>query len=289
VCPGDWYHPFVTDLVNLGAISGYQCGGPGEPCYPPNNPPWFRPYNQITRAQVVKVVVLAYAIPQVAQPQVFQDVPNTNPFYTWVNTAGLRSIISGYACGGVGEPCFPGNLPYFRPNNNITRGQVSKVVVLAKEWPLLNPTNRSFEDVPSTDPFYTFVETAVSAGILSGYDCGSPGEPCQPPGNRPYFRTNNPITRAQAAKMIDLARTQSPPSPTPTSTPGTPSVTVTPVIGTPTATPVPGTPTETAVPGTPTATSVPGTVTVTPIPPTATQTAVAGTPTVTSTPSFRSR
>jgi hypothetical protein len=35
VCPSDWFHPFVTDLVTQGAISGYTCGGPGEPCYPP--------------------------------------------------------------------------------------------------------------------------------------------------------------------------------------------------------------------------------------------------------------
>jgi hypothetical protein len=33
-------------------------------------------------------------------------------------------VINGYQCGGPGEPC-PGF--YYRPNNNITRGQVSKV------------------------------------------------------------------------------------------------------------------------------------------------------------------
>jgi hypothetical protein len=34
-----------------------------------------------------------------------------------------------YPCGGAGEPCVPSsNLPYFRPNNNATRGQTSKIV-----------------------------------------------------------------------------------------------------------------------------------------------------------------
>ena len=36
--------------------------------------------------------------------------------------------MSGYPCGGVGEPCGPNNLPYFRPNNYASRGQTSKIV-----------------------------------------------------------------------------------------------------------------------------------------------------------------
>jgi len=36
-------------------------------------------------------------------------------------------VMGGYACGGEGEPCGPGNLPYFRPNANATRGQVAKI------------------------------------------------------------------------------------------------------------------------------------------------------------------
>jgi hypothetical protein len=37
-------------------------------------------------------------------------------------------LINGYPCGGEGEPCDPLNLPYFRPGNNITRGQAAKIV-----------------------------------------------------------------------------------------------------------------------------------------------------------------
>ena len=44
------------------------------------------------------------------------------------------------------------------------------------------------------------------AGLLAGYTCGGAGEPC--PGN--YFRPNRSITRAQVAKVIDLARTATP-------------------------------------------------------------------------------
>src|SRR5215212_9635152 len=56
----------------------------------------------------------AAAAPLVQQ---FEDVPDTNPFSSFVNALYLDSIIGGYGCGGVGEPCVPpGNRPYYRPN-----------------------------------------------------------------------------------------------------------------------------------------------------------------------------
>jgi len=64
--------------------------------------------------------------------QQFQDVPPTGPgstFYVFIYRLVHRGIIVGYPCGTVPqEPCVPpDNLPYFRPNNNTTRGQMSKI------------------------------------------------------------------------------------------------------------------------------------------------------------------
>ena len=39
-------------------------------------------------------------------------------------------------------------------------------------------------------------------GVISGYGCGGAGEPCNPPGNRPYFRTYNSATRGQTSKIV---------------------------------------------------------------------------------------
>jgi hypothetical protein len=36
--------------------------------------------------------------------------------------------MSGYPCGGPGEPCDPQQRPYFRWGNPVTRGQASKIV-----------------------------------------------------------------------------------------------------------------------------------------------------------------
>jgi hypothetical protein len=60
--------------------------------------------------------------------QTYSDVLHDNPFYLWIERLSGRGIMSGYACGGPGEPCDPENRPYFRWANNATRGQTSKIV-----------------------------------------------------------------------------------------------------------------------------------------------------------------
>ena len=52
-------------------------------------------------------------------------------FYQVIETAAAHGVISGYACGGPGESCDPGNQPYFRPYNNAVRGQIAKIVYLS--------------------------------------------------------------------------------------------------------------------------------------------------------------
>ena len=51
-----------------------------------------------------------------------------HPFHDYIGRLASRGIMSGYLCGGQGEPCEENNLPYFRPGNNATRGQTSKIV-----------------------------------------------------------------------------------------------------------------------------------------------------------------
>jgi beta propeller repeat protein len=129
----------------------------------------------------------------------FNDVPPGSTFYDYVQYVACRAIVSGYPCGGPGEPC-PG--AYYRPNNNTTRGQITKMVVVGSAWPIQTPTVPTFEDVPAGSTFYDYIETAYAHAILAGYPCGGPGEPCVLPGNRPYFRPNNNTTRSQLTKII---------------------------------------------------------------------------------------
>jgi hypothetical protein len=140
---------------------------------------------------------------QVIDPPVptFADAPPGSTFYGYIETAAQRGVIGGYPCGGPGEPCDPQNRPYFRPNAAVTRGQTARVVVLAAGWQLQEPPSATFADVAPGSPFYPYVETAAARGIIVGYPCGGPSEPCDPL-NRPYFRPGNNSTRGQIAKIV---------------------------------------------------------------------------------------
>ena len=232
VAPGSAFYGVISDLVARGAISGYgDCT--------------FRPFNTVTRGQVAKVIVLAYGI-SLVNPATghFTDVPPGSAFYTLVETAYAKGIISGYADNT------------FRPFANVTRGQITKMVSAASGWTLLSPTTPTFRDVPTTNAFYTFIETAYAKGVLSGYSCGTG---CLD------FHPADTATRGQGSKVIDLAVTLRPASPTSTAVP-------------PSSTPVP--PTNTPVP----ATNTPVAPTNTPVPPTNTPVPPTNTPVGTATP-----
>jgi len=121
------FYEWINRLTNRGYMSGYSCGSPGEPCV--NNRPYFRPFNNATRAQTSKIVSNAVRYNDPPTGQTFEDVPPTHPFYTEIQRLASRNIMGGYNCGGPGEPCIlPLNRPYFRPYNDVTRGQSAKIV-----------------------------------------------------------------------------------------------------------------------------------------------------------------
>lgn len=127
--PGSTFYPYIYRLVIRGYINGYPCGGPGEPCIPPNNLPYFRPNTPVTRGQITKIISNAAGFSDPPSGQQFQDVSVGSTFYTYTYRLVTRGVMSGYPCGSPpAGPCIPpDNLPYFRPNNNATRGQTSKI------------------------------------------------------------------------------------------------------------------------------------------------------------------
>jgi hypothetical protein len=132
--------------------------------------------------------------------QIFEDVHIGSTFYAFVQRLAIRGVMSGYPCGGAGEPCGPENRPYFRPGSTATRGQIAKIVSESASY--AEPvTGQTFQDVPPGSTFYSWVERLVSRGSIVGYPCGGAGEPCGPE-NRPYFRMGMNVTRGQAAKIV---------------------------------------------------------------------------------------
>ncbi len=170
VSPQDYFYAGVRYLYCAGVISGYDDNT-------------FRPYNNATRGQLTKIVVLAERWGIYTPPSpTFSDVPADHPFYQYVETAYHHGIISGYADRT------------FRPGNNVTRGQLSKIQVLAEQWPLYTPPTPSFTDVPTDYPFYSYIETAYLHGIISGYADRT-------------FRPSNSATRGQICKIVHIAIT----------------------------------------------------------------------------------
>ncbi|MGA7730036.1 MAG: S-layer homology domain-containing protein [Chloroflexia bacterium] len=185
---GSTFYPFVRCLACRGILGGYEDGT-------------FRPSNSVTRAQLAKIVSNAAGWADVPSEQTFGDVPPGHTFYLFIERIASRGIMSGYPCGGSGEPCGPGNSPYFRPGVTSTRGQIAKVVSNAAGLGG-DPGGQLFEDVPPAHTFHLWVQRLAAQGVMSGYPCGGPGEPCVAPTNRPYFRPSGATTRAQTAKIV---------------------------------------------------------------------------------------
>lgn len=197
VPPGSPFYEWVECLYCRGAINGYEDNT-------------FRPEALTTRGQIAKIVALAFAFGESDPPNnTFTDVPRGSTFYRYVESIASRNIIGGYPCspGSALEPCDDQNRPYFRPGTSVTRGQLSKIVVIAAQqalgWTLIsNPEeNRSFTDVLPGSAFYPYIETAFCHNMIGGYPCGGPGETCDSQ-SRPYFREGNNATRGQIAKIV---------------------------------------------------------------------------------------
>jgi hypothetical protein len=212
VTPNDWYYQYVLYLYCHQVVSGYNTNPPcthGTPC--------FNPGGTTTRGQVSKIAVLGFGIPisTTGGPH-FTDVPLNNVFYPYVETEYNYGIIGGY---NTSPPCgSPQAIPCFKPNNFVTRGQLTKITVLSAEqvrpddWQLVHPPTPTFQDVPTSSPFYGYIETAAGHGVINGYHCGTPpAGACVPPGNKPYFLPANNATRAQISKIEFLAITYVPP------------------------------------------------------------------------------
>jgi hypothetical protein len=199
---GSTFYQYVTCLICQGIVSGYACGGPGEPCDPAHDP-YFRPNSSVTRGQLAKIVSQAAGFNEQITVQTFQDVAAGSTFFNYVGRLATRGIMAGYTCGNP-EPCVPPrNLPYFRPSGKATRGQLAKIVSKAANY--TEPVSgQTFQDVPPASTFYDYIERLAGRGIIGGYSCGHL-EPCVPPANLPYFRPNGTVTRGQTSKVVSSA------------------------------------------------------------------------------------
>ena len=124
----------------------------------------------------------------------------TNPYADVPASFYALSQIEYLTCRGV--VAGTGNNT-FSPNASATRIEFAKMISLALGWQLLTPgSGQTFSDVPSSNPLYSYVETAYQNGAISGAtqaDCDARqiAYPC--------FLPDDPISRAQAAVITARA------------------------------------------------------------------------------------
>ncbi|HEY0069259.1 MAG TPA: S-layer homology domain-containing protein [Chloroflexia bacterium] len=129
--PSEPFYPFIERLAIRHDIGGYPCGGPGEPCEDGNRP-YFRSAAHATRGQISKIVSNAAGFNEAVEGQTYTDVEpseDESSYYVYVERLSQRGVMGGYPCGSrPEEECDGQGRPYFRPNDNATRAQTSKIV-----------------------------------------------------------------------------------------------------------------------------------------------------------------
>ena len=126
---------------------------------------------------LLSAITLMFGVISIAAAsEYFTDVPSSSEFAKYVDHLAEENIVSG--SGGM-----------FYPSNNLSRGELTKIAVLAADLTLDTSGGQFFSDVAPSNPFYQYVQTAHNAGVINGYSDGT-------------FRPDNPVSRGASAKII---------------------------------------------------------------------------------------
>lgn len=125
----------------------------------------------------------------------FTDVEPGDTFYEYINCLVCQGVITGFEDST------------YRADANITRGQIAKVVSNAAGFNE-DPGKQIYSDVPSSNPFYDYINRLTNRGIVGGYPCpqrpGGGGDECTPE-NPTLYKPNDYATRGQLSKIVSNA------------------------------------------------------------------------------------
>ncbi len=133
----------VINLAQRGIISGYPDGT-------------FKPANPITRTQAAKILagILKLDTVHVKNPN-FKDIKPGDANYGAIAALANAGIISG-------------SNGYFHPTKNITRGQMSKMIVKGFKLPITNGIFIPFDDVNEGSEYEPYIKTLFANSITKG-------------------------------------------------------------------------------------------------------------------------
>ena len=144
---GHWAETYIENWADKGVISGYSDGN-------------FRPDQAITRAEVAKVLALAYEMKTYGEATNFTDVSESDWFYTYAQLCSSNAVINGYPDGS------------FQPDAPITRSEAVKMVCLAAGLTVKDSgiEEGNFVDVDKVPEWAVGYWNALyHAGVIDGY------------------------------------------------------------------------------------------------------------------------
>lgn len=170
---GNTFESYIEDLFEAGVVSGYSDGN-------------FKPDELVTREQMAKFIVKAFGftLPQ-SNTANFPDITADSKFYTEILILKNSGIVNGYSDGT------------YRPSSPVTRGEVTKFVVLALNAKGINTSTQyadKYPDVTQSNLFVNYInylsnQIVNNETIISGFADGT-------------FRPNDYLTRGQMSKII---------------------------------------------------------------------------------------
>jgi len=174
-----WFAPYIAKVAKVGIVSGYRDAS-GNPTGK------YGASDNVTVAQLLKIVHKMGGIDETEARANVQNIQARGQWYekyvasaeekTWQIVWDRREDL----------------------NRHATRAEVVATILQVLRVPRIWPTGKRFADVQATTKYAASIETAAEDGLISGYttrDGNSTGE----------FGPNDPINRAEIAKIISLA------------------------------------------------------------------------------------
>jgi VCBS repeat protein/all-beta uncharacterized protein/S-layer family protein len=144
----------------------------------------FCPEAAVTREQMAAFIIRAMGEfnPPAPPNQQFNDVPPSNLFYNFIGRMAALGITSGCSASP----------PLYCPGATVTREQMAAFIIRGiGEFNPPVPGSQRFNDVPSTNLFYNFIDRMAVLGITSG--CST---------SPPLYCPSATVTRGQMAVFI---------------------------------------------------------------------------------------
>lgn len=154
-------------LVERGIIRGYPDGT-------------FGPERKLTRLQAVQMLLKAKNITDLSAPN-----PNLTDMVP--GQYGYEEVAKAVQLGIISGKTAKNGTKYFDPGNQLTRGQMAKVIVEAQKLPLRKAT--VFLDVQPSNGFHDYISTLAAERITGGNADGT-------------YRPNDNVSRRHFAMFV---------------------------------------------------------------------------------------